>query len=1631
MLSFTVIAILIQIPAIQTKIVKYAASFISNKSHTRVEIKKIKISFPKSVVIEGIFLEDLKNDTLLYAGEVMVNIAFKDLFRHQIHIKSVSLKEVNLNLNRGETDSLFNFNFLITAFSDTIKPKKVQAKKKSEWTFCIDKVLLENIRFQFNDDYGGTSVAVSVKQLKLKMKKLDIKSLTINVDELFADRAKTIVLIKKSGKPGGKKSEAVLPTITVRRLQLVSANFIYRNTVNNQSIYTGVSGLKLKDASVDLPNQAITLEHLYLLKSGFTYNTCSRDTSSVKKVEVTDKVVKNNWTVSVKHIDIDDNSFSYMVTDKPKIKNAFDVYHLDYKHITLSAKATYYSSSKIEASINRFSAVDQNNFTVTKFETDFSMDHHSIAAKKLKLKTRNSSIDANLSIEYSSLKSLKDSIRYMTIYAVMKKVSVMNSDIIYFVPGLIKQAFFKNVTIISTVSGTVNGALNNLRGKGLIIKTGSNTLLKTDFIAVGLPSVKTAYFNFPNLSISSGRKDITMIAGSSIPKSIELPETISLQVVFKGRLKSFESTVGMSSSFGSANIFATIDTSENFNSKVSVLNFDLGSLLKNKAMFGTVSLTAETKGHGLNLKTIRAKITADISEFTLKKYTYHGLNADGDIAGQSFSGIINLNDENASFDFDGFASLNPNEEQYKFSLKLHGANLQKLNLTEEDIRIALITESDMKGRSLSEINGKVKISSIIVVHDGGKYTLDSILLTSKNTPGKSELNVSSALVDVKYTGNASPFSLPKEIIKFINHYFPFSDTSHQNTEIKPLAFDVIVRVHNHPLISEVLIPQLKEFEPVVLHGSLDSTGNKLKLNASARKIDYGTTEINDLVLEANSDENALSYKVSCSSVANSLVKLENILIDGKLSDKTLFAGISSIDSKQNKKLIIRAQMVKDGNNYKVMLDPEGFYLMNDRWNIAEDNYFAFGKQGFLIHHLFIGKTESQIRVTSVNDQFNGDQSIEVKKFRLSDVSRILEKDTGLLKGNVDGTALLKRVNNSYGLIADINMSNLFVRNIPIGNLTVKAENPTTEKFNIDVNLSGTDNNLMAKGYFIPDGGDNSLNIEGTIRSLSLKSAEAFSMGAITEASGNLTGNFSVKGSLAAPDITGVLVFNNAFITPAFLNNPLELIHETVQLKTDGIYFNSFTVLDAGKHKAVIDGIVKMKRFKDFGFSMHINTKDFLLFNSTAKSNKEFYGKMIIDSKIDIGGPLKLPVVNAKIKMKKGSNFTFAVPEKKLSTDKGEDVVKFEDTLKLNPILFGNDKKEKQEFSLTGFDISSIIEVDKEATLRLLLDPASSDSLVVKGEAALSFAIDRSGKMSLTGTYNLNDGNYVVSLESVIKRKFVIQPGGTIIWNGEILEAEISINAVYSVRASPIDLIAGQISGLSNADKNMYKQPYPFLVVLKLRGALLHPEISFEIQLHPEDKGILGGAVNAKLNMLNEDPNTLNKQVFALLVLGRFIQENPLQSESGGSVTSVVRSTVGTFLSAQLNQLSSKFLTGVELNFNIQSYDDYQTGQAAGRTQIDIGVKKQLFNERLSVQVGGSVDVEGEYAKKNSASDIISDVTIEYKLTKDGRYRLKAFRHNQYEGAIEGQLVETGAGVLYERDFNKWKELLKWLKKDKK
>ncbi len=108
------------------------------------------------------------------------------------------------------------------------------------------------------------------------------------------------------------------------------------------------------------------------------------------------------------------------------------------------------------------------------------------------------------------------------------------------------------------------------------------------------------------------------------------------------------------------------------------------------------------------------------------------------------------------------------------------------------------------------------------------------------------------------------------------------------------------------------------------------------------------------------------------------------------------------------------------------------------------------------------------------------------------------------------------------------------------------------------------------------------------------------------------------------------------------------------------------------------------------------------------------------------------------------------------------------------------------------DLAATIETDSSAQFTLIIDERNGDALSLRGRADLVGGIDKSGKVSLTGNYELVNGAYNLTL-SVLHRKFDIQRGSTITWTGDPKTANIDITAIYYVNTPPIDLVADQLS----------------------------------------------------------------------------------------------------------------------------------------------------------------------------------------------------------------------------------------------
>jgi hypothetical protein len=190
----------------------------------------------------------------------------------------------------------------------------------------------------------------------------------------------------------------------------------------------------------------------------------------------------------------------------------------------------------------------------------------------------------------------------------------------------------------------------------------------------------------------------------------------------------------------------------------------------------------------------------------------------------------------------------------------------------------------------------------------------------------------------------------------------------------------------------------------------------------------------------------------------------------------------------------------------------------------------------------------------------------------------------------------------------------------------------------------------------------------------------------------------------------------------------------------------------------------------------------------------------------------------------------------------------------------------------------------------------------------------------------------------------------------------------------------------------------------------------------EKRNAFGGNVYAKIQDINTRESDLNKQVFSLLLLKRFMTDNPFESQSGNGLEGTARTSVSKILTEQLNRLSEN-VKGVQLSFDLKSYEDYSSGQATGQTSLQLGLSKNLLNDRLVVKLSGNVDIEGENTEQSSLTDYIGDLALEYKLTSDGRLRITGFRNSDFD-MIDGELVRTGAGLIYIKDYNTFRELFR-------
>ncbi len=1620
------IVIAIQIPAVQNFAKNTAVSYLEGKIKTKVVIDKLSIAFPKRIVLSGIYFEDQKHDTLLAGKEIRVDIGMFGLLKNEVNINYLSLDGIRANIYRLQPDTSFNFQYIADAFSSgqsTPTPKDTG----SSMQFHLDKIIFNDIIATYKDDETGNDVYFKLGNFTTNITKFDLDHNAFTIPDI---QIKNIVAKVYQYKPlvqvdttltAANDTAAVgtsaSPVININQVGLRNINFNYKNDISALLADLHLGELIAHPGDMNLQTLHIKLNDIALNNTQAKIVLGKSQEATYTKQVIADSTqaqLQNPWRFELGKIDFNNNTFQYDDNNSPKAPAGIDYSHLLIDSFTLKGSNLAFTPTAYKGNIQQLSFTDQSGLDLRKLQTDFAYTDTGAVLNNLVIQTDKSLIQNKLAVSYPSLDAVSKNPGDMYIDADLLNTQIAAKDILTFMP-----AFRRNLsgheTAILKLNTRVKGYVKDLAIPQFELSGYGNLVVNMSGTIKGLPDANKAYMDINIARISATKNDLLPFIPAKELANFRLPDNLLIKGFFTGSVKDFNTNLALTTNRGNVTVTGGMHSNSPYSIKAVADHLNLGYLLKQEQNVGIVSLNASVNGTGTDIKTANLRYAVRVLAAEIKGYSYHDI----DLTGTLRNGVADINsvisDPNITLNLDASADLKPEYPAVQLNLLLDTINLNALHLVTDTLNMHGHIIADVPVLNVDSLIGNVAITDLNVTSGTNSYTADSIGLVASATAQQKNINLNVAnVIKADMTGQYKLTEIAPALQSVINQYYNLPNYKAQT--FAPQNWQLNATIIPQGLLLD-FVPSLKGSDSLTLTTSFNSAQNDLNLALKGRQILMDSLQIDSLTVLAKTNADKLDLGVSFDNFKAGSLTFYKTNLDAGIANNQLDFNLASEgdDGKLQYALGGLLNQIPNGVTFGLK---DSLVLDYSRWNVAQGNFIQYDSvAGILVNNFAISQNGQSLTINSTEQQPNAPIKVDFNNFQIATLTKIAHQDSILVEGSINGNAIVKDVMTNPIFTSDLQVNDVIYKRDTIGNILVKVNNEQANAYaaNIAIQSKNTDVQLDGKYYT----GESRMDFQLALNRLDLAIVKAFAADQLTDIGGDLKGNATIQGTIDRPDINGALNFDSAFIIPAITGERLTLPNENIDIDNQGVHFSSFTMHDANNARAVIDGDILTTDFKNYNFALNLSTDNFEAVNKKQTSDDLFYGKMNIDADVDVTGSLASPSINANLRVNKPTDFSLVLPSSDPEVQSREGVVVFEDKdhpEKNKPTPDITDTISGQT-EMKGLDVTANIETDSSAKFTVIIDQRTGDALTIQGAADLAGGIDKSGKISLTGNYKVSSGAYNLSL-SFLKRRFDIRQGSTITWTGDPTSAQIDITATYVANTEPINLM----QDVSEAEQTTYKEKLPFNVNLHMTGEMLKPIISFDVTL-PEQILSRWPNVDTKLQQVRADEAELNKQAFALLLLGRFVQEDPLASSGGGfNAGTAVRNSAAGLLTDQLNKLAGNLVKGVDLNFDLQSQQDYSTGSAQNSTDLKVGVSKRLLNDRIKVNIGSSFAVENPQGSNKAASNLAGDISVDYQITTDGRYLLRAYRQNNYEGVAEGQVIETGLSFILNYDYNRLSEL---------
>lgn len=1561
------IVLLVNLTAVQNYITKEVAYRLSKQLKTTIKIDNVRLDFLNRLKVEGLYIADRQNDTLLYAGEVHFRITDWFIFRKDKPvIKYIGLHNTYANLYRTGKSDEWNYQFVIDGFSSSAK--KPSKQEGTAIDIDLKEVDLGNVRFHMNDGWVGSDMNFEVGSFNIDADKIDFKTKEIVIGNIDAVAAKVILRDYQGGRPPKPKS-------------------------NQQRVI---------------------------------------DTTAFNP---------GKWDIKVADLELDDCYFSFDHIKREPFPGEFDPDHIRIGSINIDVNDVHIFADTLTAKLNELTAKERSGLVIKKFKADVRVSPNESVCKNLYLETNNSVLQDYYAMHYERFPDFQDYINKVVMVTHLQKSKVDARDIAYFAPVLQQYPYMVNV------SGDAEGTVADIAAENLNITDGLTTI-KGNLTMEGLPDINKTFIYYYDGELFTSGEGLSRYA-----PELRKNEAVNINAItrahfkgdFRGYINNFVVRGTIQSNLGSIVSDVSMKmpggSTTVYEGNIKVNELQLGALLRQSDL-GTITLTADidgvqskAEGTAVNLKTV-------VEQLEYRGYPYTGINADGKLEKEKFTGNLLIADPNIAMGFYGIADFSSERIKINAKANLLNSDLTALKLVKND-QVNLVADFDLdwEGTSIDDFTGYAKLYNIDLRRNDRRLDLDSVyVLATETETGNKLMSIQSNAFTAKMEGKYELSTLPLSLQYYVAGYVPnYIKTPDKAAPEQSIDFEIVT--HDLDSLFGVLAPSVSGFNNAVISGNLNTLNQQLELKAT---IPSGT--VNGITFKNTAINSKGNFKTLTIDADAGRVVFPDTSMNGTLkvnatlgSDRIAF-NITTTSPNAFGDATIRGQAVAYGDTLEGAFLPSEFYLNKKKWDIAGGNKIIFTDGYLAIDNLFIQSGEERINIQSSNNGLLQRLAVQIHNLNASeiaDVSGLSEYET---KGVINGIVKIDNLFSELVITSDIKATGVVLGEDTVGNITLAGYYDDKKKIiNLDpqTGIFYHDRALTASGEISFDSASaERIDAEINMHQTRLSLLTPWLRGYVSNISGTVDGKVIVKGTSDKPDINGRLNLNDMGVHIDFLGTDYIVPKGAIAINNAEIDLTDLTAYDRFKNTATITGGLQHKNLDNMRLNIRASSPKFEVIDLKSNENELFYGNLVAGfESLTVTGPfdnINMRINKAKPAQKSHLFLPISTGDNELGAYSYISFKQYGDTSK--PVA-------KKEASKLTIRIDAILTPLAEITM--IMDPATGDAINAKGSGTISMEIPPNNEIRMFGNYHIESGNYTFTLPQLFfKRKFLLQDGSLIQFAGPIDNTQLNVVGIYKTKSRLYDLLDSKekalIDDLGEREATQAKIARDIDVILNMRGNLGTPELNFKIEL--PDQSAVGTIAYKKLEQVNQNERERFNQVASLLLVNSFI---PAEGNFGGASAGVVSNISDIFsgtASSQLTNLVNK-LTGndnISINLKYQSYSFTEAGTNNGtdgagtRSALSLGYSQNLFKDRLTVEVGSSVDW-GKPTSNNNTSNFnpVGDFRLQYLIKEGSNFRGNIFRTSSYDVLADQNITRGGLGLSYRKSFDSFYDLFGRTKEEKR